>query len=135
MKFIFLISISSILLSNYLVISQGVLPEEVIEQEIPRDGKKFKTMFGSQSLQCVTCQKMVEEFEWAIEEVDPKKKIESGIWDLEGKKKKIVSLKITKMSTLKVVAIRRLSITNYMIYCTLFLDRLRIKDPKSISMI
>ena len=71
--------------------SQGVLPEEVIEQEIPRDGKKFKTMFGSQSLQCVTCQKMVEEFEWSINQVDPKKKIESGIWDLEGKKKKIVS--------------------------------------------
>ena len=71
--------------------SQGVLPEEIIEQEIPRDGKKFKTMFGSQSLQCVTCQKMVEEFEWSINQVDPKKKIESGIWDLEGKKKKIVS--------------------------------------------
>ena len=99
MKFIFLISFASIFVSNYLVISQGVLPEEVIEQEIPRDGKKFKTMFGSQSLQCVTCQKMVEEFEWAIDEVDPKKKIESGIWDLEGKKKKIVSLNITKSST------------------------------------
>ena len=78
-------------LNIYFVNSQGVLPEEVIAQEIPRDGKKFKTMFGSQSLQCVTCQKMVEEFEWAINQVDPKKKIESGLWDLEGKKKKIVS--------------------------------------------
>ena len=85
-------------LSNNLVINaQGVLPEEVIAQEIPREGKKFKTMFGSQSLQCVTCQKMVEEFEWAINKVDPKKKIESGLWDpvLEkdplSKKKKIVS--------------------------------------------
>ena len=81
----------SFLLNKHCVYSQGVLPEEVIEQEIPRDGQKFKTMFGSQSLQCVTCQKMVEEFEWAINQVDPKKKIESGIWDLEGKKKKIVS--------------------------------------------
>ena len=78
-------------LNIYFVNSQGVLPEEVIAQEMPRDGKKFKTMFGSQSLQCVTCQKMVEEFEWAINQVDPKKKIESGLWDLEGKKKKIVS--------------------------------------------
>ena len=85
-------------LSNNLVINaQGVLPEEVIAQEIPREGKKFKTMFGSQSLQCVTCQKMVEEFEWAINKVDPKKKIESGLWDPVSekdplsKKKKIVS--------------------------------------------
>ena len=85
-------------LANNLVINaQGVLPEEVIAQEIPREGKKFKTMFGSQSLQCVTCQKMVEEFEWAINKVDPKKKIESGLWDPLSekdplaKKKKIVS--------------------------------------------
>ena len=58
---------------------------------------KNLTMFGSQSLQCVTCQKMVEEFEWAINKVDPKKKIESGLWDPLSekdplsKKKKIVS--------------------------------------------
>ena len=45
MRAILLAVLSSILSSNYLVISQGVLPEEVIEQEIPRDGKKFKTMF------------------------------------------------------------------------------------------
>merc|ERR1712018_1069667 len=84
-------------LGNSLVINaQGVLPEEVIAQEIPREGKKFKTMFGSQSLQCVTCQKMVEEFEWAINKVDPKKKIESGLWDLEGKKKKIITYKGSK---------------------------------------
>ena len=86
-----LLSFLSLICNEYLVNSQGVLPEEVIAQEIPREGKKFKTMFGSQSLQCVTCQKMVEEFEWAINQVDPKKKIESGLWDLEGKKKKIVS--------------------------------------------
>ena len=86
-------------LSSLLILSifhsikcQGVLPEEVIAQEIPREGKKFKTMFGSQSLQCVTCQKMVEEFEWAINKVDPKKKVESGIWGPDGKNKKIVSL-------------------------------------------
>ena len=76
--------------------AQGVLPEEIIAQEIPRDGRKFKTMFGSQSLQCVTCQKMVEEFEWAINKVDPKKKIESGIWGPDGKNRKIVSLRISK---------------------------------------
>jgi len=40
---------------------------------------------------------MVEEFEWAINKVDPKKKIESGLWDPVSekdplsKKKKIVS--------------------------------------------
>ena len=77
--------------------AQGVLDEEIIAQEIPRDGKKFKTMFGSQSLQCVTCQKMVEEFEWAINKVDPKKKIESGIWGPDGKNRKIVSLRILKI--------------------------------------
>ena len=92
-----LLSFLSLICNEYLVNSQGVLPEEVIAQEIPREGKKFKTMFGSQSLQCVTCQKMVEEFEWAINQVDPKKKIESGLWDLEGKKKKIVSCSVCNL--------------------------------------
>ena len=73
-------------------VNSQVLPEEIIAQEMPRDGKKFKTMFGSQSLQCVTCQKMAEEFDWAISKVDPKKKVESlensGIFEDQ----KIVSL-------------------------------------------
>ena len=37
-----------------------------------------KEMFGSKSLKCLVCQKMVEEFEYAISKVDPKKKISSG---------------------------------------------------------
>ena len=72
-----------------------VLSENDIAREIPRDGKKFKTMFGSESLQCVTCKKLVEEFEWAINSVDPKKKIESGIWGPDGKNRKIVSSIVT----------------------------------------
>ena len=34
-----------------------------------------KEMFGSKSLNCLVCQKMVEEFEFAISKVDPNKKI------------------------------------------------------------
>ena len=93
MKIVFIFT--SLMVTNYLVNAQ-VLPEEVIEQEIPRDGKKFKTMFGSQSLQCVTCQKMVEEFEWAINKVDPKKKVESGVSGFADKNKKIVSFKCSQ---------------------------------------
>ena len=103
----------SLALNTFLVSSQGVLPEEVIEQEIPRDGQKFKTMFGSKSLQCVTCAKMVEEFEWAINKVDPKKKIESGLWDLEGKKKKIVSSARRLRITLIFVAYLSLTSKSY----------------------
>jgi hypothetical protein len=37
-----------------------------------------KEMFGSKSLKCLVCQKMVEEFEYKVSKVDPNKKISAG---------------------------------------------------------
>ena len=42
-----------------------------------------KEMFGSKSLKCLVCQRMVEEFEHKISSVDKNKKISAGTFRID----------------------------------------------------
>ena len=56
-----------------------------------------KEMFGSKSLKCLVCQKMVGEFEHKISKVDKKKKISTGNFRIKsdgGKSETIVIKKL-----------------------------------------
>ena len=44
-----------------------------------------KEMFGSKSLRCLVCRALVEEFNYAVTSVDPKKKVETGGYRLNAK--------------------------------------------------
>ena len=40
--------------------------------------REKEEMFGSKSLRCLVCKAIVDEFQQAIDDVDPNKKIEAG---------------------------------------------------------
>ncbi len=44
-----------------------------------------KEMFGSKSLRCLVCRALVEEFNYAVTSVDPKKKVETGGYRLNAR--------------------------------------------------
>ncbi len=82
-----------------------------------------KEMFGSKSLKCLVCQKMVEEFQYKVSKVDRNKKISSGSFRINSngqQNEKVVSLntfnKIQVCDTLKGLP------KCYIFFCTVSAD-------------
>ena len=83
-----------LLLAVFLCVTVDAKKKDKKKRDYDNIPMSEKEMFGSKSLRCLVCKALVEEFDYAIQKVDPKKKIGVGSHTLSAtgdKKQKMVS--------------------------------------------